>query len=256
MTPGSTDRHRKKVAAIVLAAGCGSRMGQAKQLLPLGRTTLLGRVLDTVRGAGFDAIVLVLGFEAGRIRHALDLSGPPQTYPIQTHPILIRANANQTGMNQTCPETRTCPDRSGIQVIDTPDWQKGQSFSVAAGLKALPPDMDGALFLLGDQPLVTVQTIHYLVSAFQTSDHWILAPCFNGQRGNPVLVASPLFDRLAQPAGDAGARVLFKEFRHRMRCLEVDDPGVLRDVDTPEDYAALVREQKAGDINFNREKQT
>jgi molybdenum cofactor cytidylyltransferase len=220
MIPGSTGRRRKKVAGIILAAGCGSRMGNAKQLLPFGRTTLLGRVLDTVRGGGLDCVVLVLGFEAGRIRRALGLA---------------------------------CPHRSGVQVIDTPDWHKGQSFSVAAGLKALPPDMDGALFLLGDQPLVTAQTLHHLVSAFQTSDHWILAPCFNGQRGNPVLVASPLFDRLIHPAGDAGARVLFREFSHRMHCLEVDDPGVLRDVDTPEDYAALVRDDKDDTIGFNKE---
>ncbi len=220
MIPGSTGRRRKKVAGIILAAGCGSRMGKTKQLLPLGRTTLLGRVLDTVWGSGLDCVVLVLGFEAGRIRRALGLG---------------------------------CPDKTGIQVIDTPDWHKGQSFSVAAGLKALPPDVDGALFLLGDQPLVTGQTLHHLVSAFQASDHWILAPCFKGQRGNPVLVASSLFDRLTQPAGDAGARVLFKEFRRRMHCLEVDDPGVLRDVDTPEDYAALVRDDKDDTIGFNKE---
>jgi molybdenum cofactor cytidylyltransferase len=207
-------------------------MGKAKQLLPFGRTTLLGRVLNTARGAGLDYVVLVLGFEAGRIRHTLDLNCSNQLHP------------DQTRLNQTCPEARTCPDSNPIQLIDIPDWHKGQSFSVAAGLKSLPPDMDGALFLLGDQPLVTAQTIHHLVSVFQTSDHWILAPCFKGQRGNPVLVASPLFDRLKQPAGDVGARGLFKEFRHRMHCLEVDDPGVLRDVDTPEDYASLVRSYK------------
>jgi molybdenum cofactor cytidylyltransferase len=201
-------------------------MGRAKQLLPFGSTTLLGRVLDTARRAGLHAIVLVLGFEAGRICRALELNRP---------------------------EARPCPDRTGVQVIDTPDWHKGQSFSVAAGLKALPPDMDGALFLLGDQPLVTTQTLHHLVSAFQTSDHWILAPCFKGQRGNPVLVASSLFDRLAQPAGDAGARVLFREFRHRMHCLEVDDPGVLKDVDTPEDYAALVRANRDDTNGFDKE---
>lgn len=226
MTLDSAAPRNKKVAGIILAAGCGSRMGKAKQLLPFGRTTLLGHVMDTVQSAGLDCVVLVLGFKAGQIRHALNLPRREQARP----------------------------DRTSIQVIDNPDWHKGQSFSVAAGLKALPADMDGALFLLGDQPLVTVQTLHHLVSAFQTSDHWILAPCFKGQRGNPVLVASPLFDRLTQPVGDAGARVLFKEFRHRMHCLAVDDPGIVRDVDTPEDYAALVREQNRGQIVLNKEK--
>jgi molybdenum cofactor cytidylyltransferase len=212
-------------------------MGKTKQLLPFDHTTLLGRVLDTVRDARLDDAVLVLGFESGRIRRALELNCPNQTHPTQIPPDLVCPD-------QICPEARLCPDKTRIQVIDNPDWHNGQSFSVAAGLKALPPDMNGALFLLGDQPLVTVQTINQLVFAFQTTDHWILAPCFKGQQGNPVLVASPLFGRLTQPAGDAGARVLFKEFRHRMHCLAVDDPGVLRDVDTPEDYDALVRAHK------------
>lgn len=256
MTPDSTERRRKKVAGIILAAGCGSRMGKAKQLLPFDGTTLVGRVLDTARKAGLDSIVLVLGFEAARIRRALGLACPTQSPPIQTPSAPTRSpliSPDRTDAKQTCPEARPCPDGTGLQVIDTPDWHKGQSFSVAAGLKALPPDMDGALFLLGDQPLVRARTLHHLVSAFQTLDHWILAPCFNGQRGNPVLGASPLFDRLTHPAGDAGARVLFEAFRHRMHCLEVDDPGVLRDVDTPEDYAALVRAHKDGKIGFNKE---
>lgn len=233
MTSDSAAPRNKKVAGIILAAGCGSRMGKAKQLLPFGRTTLLGRVMDTVQSAGLDCVVLVLGFKAGQIRRALDLTRLEQARPNQAR-----------------------PDRTGIQVIDNLDWHKGQSFSVAAGLKALPPDMDGVLFLLGDQPLVTVQTIHRLVSEFQATSHWIVAPCYKGQRGNPVLVASPLFDRLKQPAGDAGARILFEEFRHRMYCLDVDDPGILKDVDTPGEYDALVREHKHGQIAFNKEKKT
>lgn len=203
----------KPVAGIILAAGRGSRMGKAKQLLPFEHTTLLGRVIATATAAMLDTIILVLGSEAGRVRNSLDL----------TH-----------------------PDMTGIHVIENPDWPKGQSFSVAAGLKALPPDTGGALFLLGDQPLVTVRTINRLVSVFQTTDHWIVAPCHKGKRGNPVLVAAPLFDRLKHPAGDAGARVLFDEFKHRMLCLDVDDPGILMDVDTPGDYAALVRGGKGG----------
>ncbi|HSL62672.1 MAG TPA: nucleotidyltransferase family protein, partial [Desulfotignum sp.] len=195
----------KPVAGIILAAGCGSRMGRAKQLLPFEQTTLLGRVIDTAKAAMLDALILVLGFEADRIRPWLET---------------------------------TYPDLTGIRVVENPDWQNGQSFSVAAGLAALTPDTGGALFLLADLPLVTVRTINNLVSAFQTTDQWIVVPRFQGKRGNPVLVAAPLFERLKQPAGDAGARVLFDEFKLRLRYLDVDDPGILMDVDTPEDYAA------------------
>jgi molybdenum cofactor cytidylyltransferase len=211
--PVNTASGRKPVAGIILAAGGGSRMGRAKQLLPFEQTTLLGRVIDTAKAATLDAVILVLGFEADRIRPWLET---------------------------------TYPDLTGIRVVENPDWQNGQSFSVAAGLAALPPDTGGALFLLADLPLVTVRTINNLVSAFQTTDQWIVVPRFQGKRGNPVLVAAPLFERLKQPAGDAGARVLFDEFKLRLCYLDVDDPGILMDVDTPEDYAALVRDQKNG----------
>jgi molybdenum cofactor cytidylyltransferase len=211
--PVNTASGRKPVAGIILAAGGGSRMGRAKQLLPFEQTTLLGRVIDTAKAATLDAVILVLGFEADRIRPWLET---------------------------------TYPDLTGIRVVENPDWQNGQSFSVAAGLTVLPPDTGGALFLLADLPLVTVRTINNLVSAFQTTDQWIVVPRFQGKRGNPVLVAAPLFERLKQPAGDAGARVLFDEFKLRLCYLDVDDPGILMDVDTPEDYAALVRDQKSG----------
>ncbi|MFU8770571.1 MAG: nucleotidyltransferase family protein [Desulfotignum sp.] len=217
--PANKASGRKPVAGIILAAGRGSRMGTAKQLLPFEHTTLLGRVVDTAKAAKLDAVILVLGFEADQIRHCLET----------THPEL-----------------------TGIRVVENPDWQNGQSFSVAAGLAVLPPDTGGVLFLLGDQPLVTVRTINNLVSAFQTTDQWIVVPRFQGKRGNPVLVAAPLFDRLKQPAGDAGARVLFNEFKFRICYLDVDDPGILMDVDTPQEYADLVRDQKSGQTGFNR----
>jgi molybdenum cofactor cytidylyltransferase len=256
--PADKGSGSKPVAGIILAAGCGSRMGTTKQLLPFEHTTLLGRVIDTARAAMLDTLILVLGSEAGRVRQSLGLTRLPLT-----HPDLNRSNLAHSGLtysnftdpdltdaNLTHPDLNhpnlTRPDMNGIHVVENPDWPKGQSFSVAAGLKALSPDTGGALFLLGDQPLVTVRTINRLVSVFQTSDHWIVAPCHKGQRGNPVLVAGVLFDRLKHPAGDAGARVLFDEFKHRMLCLDVDDPGILMDVDTPEDYAALVRDPKGG----------
>jgi molybdenum cofactor cytidylyltransferase len=193
--------HTKPVTGIILAAGCGSRMGSTKQLLPFENTTILGRVIATAKASMLDDIVLVLGFQADSIRAALDLDG--------------------------------------IRVVENPDWEKGQSFSLAAGLSTLSGRTGGVLFLLGDQPLVSVHTINQLVSVFQTTDHWILVPRFKGKRGNPVLVASPLFSRLICPAGDAGARILFQEYGTRTQSVAVADAGILKDVDTPADYRNL-----------------
>ncbi|MFN2358739.1 MAG: NTP transferase domain-containing protein [Desulfotignum sp.] len=201
MKADSAMSNQKPVAGIILAAGCGSRMGTTKQLLPLGNTTILGRVIAIAKASMLDDIVLVLGFAAGSIRAALDLDG--------------------------------------IRVVENPDWEKGQSFSLAAGLSTLSGHTAGALFLLGDQPLVSVHTINQLVSAFQATDHWILVPRFKGKRGNPVLVANPLFFHLTCPAGDAGARILFQEYKTRTQSVAVADAGILKDVDTPADYRDL-----------------
>lgn len=191
------------MAAVILAAGAGSRMGRTKQLLPFGDTTLLGQVIETARDSGLEDIVVVLGHAADRIRDTLDFSG--------------------------------------TRVVVNHRWQTGQAASLAAGVSALAPSVSGALFLLGDQPLVAPATLRRLVSAFQTTDHWIVVPCIDDRRGNPVLVARPLFGRLAALSGDTGARVLFDEFRDRTLRVQVTDPGILLDADTPDAYAALIQ---------------
>ncbi len=191
----------KKIAGIILAAGSGSRMGRTKQLLPFGNTSLLGRVVEQARKAQLHEIIVVLGHDSGRICRSVDLSG--------------------------------------TAVVLNSAYAKGQSTSLVKGLAHVSPVCDAAMFLLGDQPLVTPGLINHLIHAFDLSGAPIVIPSCLGIRGNPVIIARSLFVRLKSLTADTGARVLFEEFKDLIFEVAVEDEGVLEDVDTTADYERL-----------------
>lgn len=117
------------------------------------------------------------------------------------------------------------------------DRLPGQADSLQAGIRALPPGVDGAMVLLGDMPLITRELVEKLASAFRPGR--FLAPRCNGRRGNPVIIPSDWFARVLELEGDTGARPLLARPDAPVDFLDVDDPAILADVDTPDDYARL-----------------
>ncbi|MBU1342998.1 MAG: nucleotidyltransferase family protein [Proteobacteria bacterium] len=193
---------QKKIAGIILAAGSGSRMGKTKQLLPFKGTTLLGQVIQHARASALHEIIIVLGHCADKIKKTLDLSG--------------------------------------TTVVINNAFAKGQSTSLIAGLESISPLCDAAMFLLGDQPLVSAAIIDRLIDASNTSDAPIVIPYCNGRRGNPVIIARPLFSRLKALSADTGARQLFDAFKKSILSVSVQDEAILTDVDTLDDYEKLI----------------
>lgn len=192
---------QKKTAGIILAAGTSSRMGQTKQLLPFENTTLLGRVMENAARSRLHERIVVLGHDADHILEALDFSG--------------------------------------TRVVLNPDYALGQSTSLIKGLTAVSADCAGAMFLLADQPLVDPILIDHLLSAFESFDAPIVIPFFQGWRGNPVIVDRSLFPRLSRLTRDTGARALFQEYEPVILKVPVDDPAVVTDIDTLEDYRKI-----------------
>ena len=105
---------------------------------------------------------------------------------------------------------------------------------------AVPDGTDAVLFLLGDQPLVTPETINRLLSAYRESAAPIVLPLFKGMRGNPVLFSRETFQQLELLDLDSGARPLFEEYAGRILQLPVDDGSIHFDIDTEEDYRRLI----------------
>ncbi len=192
-----------EAAAIILAAGASTRFGQCKQLLDWHNKPFIVHTADVAQEAGLDPIVVVLGCQSDRTRAALG-----------QHPVQITMNWA---------------------------WEAGMSGSVSAGLSALPPTIDAAVFLQCDQPLVTADLLRRMVARFENHDASIVYPTHKGQRGTPVLFARRHFSELARVTGDKGGRSLVTHYTKKegMATIEVEDPLILRDVDTPEDYEQI-----------------
>jgi molybdenum cofactor cytidylyltransferase len=195
------------VAAIILAAGKSTRMGEPKQLLRLGGGTVLGQTIENVRRSRMDEIVLVLGSSAEAIRRQLPIS-------------LLE----------------------GLKVVINPAYTQGMASSLRAGLSALDAQVDAALIILADQPFVRPQTLNQIAQLAQqhpSSRAQIVIPSYQGVRGNPVLLDRSVFAEVMALQGDVGCRAIFGSHTERTLNLEVEDEGILLDIDNYEDYVRL-----------------
>jgi molybdenum cofactor cytidylyltransferase len=192
-------------AGIVLAAGASIRFGRSKQLLKLKDKYLIEYVVDAALGSCLKAVQLVLGHDHRAILQALGAK--------LEHPKLT--------------------------VIINPDYRKGQSTSLKAGLSGVRKNFEAVMFLLGDQPMITADFIDRMLVQFEDSDKEICVPVCNTQRGNPVIFRRPFFDDLMQVSGDIGARNIIRDNSKRTHYLEIDDPLSFYDIDTVEDLQHL-----------------
>jgi len=191
----------KQIPAVILAAGASTRFGQPKQLLDWGGVPLLAHVADVALAAGLTPVIVVLGCQAEAVRAALG-----------TRP---------------------------VQAVMNWRWSEGLSTSVQVGLAALPLTAEAALFLQCDQPLVTAGLLRALVARFAETGAPIVHPTYAGRRSTPVLFARRLFPELASLSGDEGGRAVVACHAGEVATVEVADPNVLADVDTPADYERL-----------------
>jgi len=134
-----------------------------------------------------------------------------------------------------------------LTIVDVADWASGQSRSVRAGLRVAQDSvgtLSGALFLLADQPGVSTELLSALVQRHRETLAPVVAPRYEGQRGNPVLFDRRTFAEFSTLTGDVGARSIIR--RHEDAIAWVDWPSakILRDIDTPDDYAAAQSENR------------
>lgn len=133
--------------------------------------------------------------------------------------------------------------RAGLQragdalVVENPDFRLGQLSSMQCGLRAVPADADGVLFTLVDHPAVASTTIARLLDAGAPP---LRIPRCNGQRGHPIRISKSLIpELLALPAGSSAREIITRHARD-IAYIDVEDPGILADVDDPAAYARLL----------------
>ena len=194
---------RRGISAILLAAGSGSRFGGGKLLAPYRGRPLIEAALANLAEAPVDETVVIVGDDAERLRAVCE------PYSVRT--------------------------------VENPDWQRGQSTSVRAGLRALGPEVRAAVFLLADQPLVGPGAVERLVVAFERGAEVAVAT-YGGRRRNPVLFSRAVWPLLLEElAGDEGARAVLRRHPDLVTEVPCDDVGDPADVDTAEDLRSLER---------------
>ncbi len=131
----------------------------------------------------------------------------------------------------------------GFKVIFNHHPEKGQSESIKLGIKYSKEPL-GYAFFTGDQPLMDVNTIKYLVDCFYTYPEFIIGPTYKGKRGNPVIFPEKYKKELLTLQGDVGGRRIIKSNQKRVKWIEIDQELFLWDIDTIEDYNRLIMGDK------------
>jgi molybdenum cofactor cytidylyltransferase len=202
------------VAAVILAAGMSRRMkaanGALKQLMSVAGKPLLQHTLDNVRRSQVDEKVLVLGHAAESVRQQVSTDG--------------------------------------LRVLVNENFQEGMGTSLRAGIGALGPSVKAAFAVLADQPFVRPETLDWMIGYHRQSGAQITIPLYRGFRGNPVLLDRSVFAEVMALSGDVGCRAIFGSHTEGIHKLEVDDPGILLDIDSTEDFEKLSRPGLAAEI--------
>ena len=186
-------------AALILAAGRSSRMGCGKMLLPLGSSSVLGQAVARLQDGGARPVVVVTGH----------------------HREAVEAEAR----------------RFGCSTVSNPDPEGDMFSSLRVGLTALPPKIHAVLVLPGDNPLVRPSTCRALSKALAGAD--VAVPTFLQRGGHPVLLGRRALAAIPTLAAPEGLRSVLSSPDLRIHRQPVPDSAILRDADTPEDFAAL-----------------
>jgi len=194
----------KPVAAILLAAGQGSRMGGGKLLLPIGDATVVERAAQSLIDVPVADLIVVVGTYGLAIKR--QLSNFPARFVFNPDPLSEMAESI----------------RCGLKVID-------------------PARVEAFLILPADMPLVLPDTIRLLIDSLLASNKSIAVPVFHSRRGHPVVFRSSLYETVLNFRSPQGIRPLVHGDPSKVLLVEVDDEGVIADLDNWDDYRRLLK---------------
>lgn len=187
------------IAGLLLAAGGSRRFGSQKLLAVLDGVPVVRRSASMLASV-VDRTIVVVGADADGVERAL--AGLP------------------------------------LAIVRNERWANGLSGSLAAGIAALPGDVEAVLIALGDQPMVAREPFDAVIARWRAGRASVVAPVFRGERGHPVLFGREVFAELARVQGDVGARDVIQRDPDRVALVEIADPLPV-DVDTPNDLRRL-----------------
>ena len=190
---------RQRVAAIVLAGGLSSRMGEFKVLLPWDNRPVLNTILERLRNARLDETVVVTGHHGDRVRAAIV--------------------------------------KEGVRHAHNADYKEGDMLSsLQTGIRALSPEIAACLIVLGDQPQIDTRVINDVLAAYAEGRGPIVAPSYRQRRGHPILIDRMYWPELLDLPRGGAPRDVINAHADEIAYVNVDNDSILRDIDTPDDY--------------------
>jgi molybdenum cofactor cytidylyltransferase len=187
-----------EIWAVILAAGESKRMGYPKMLLPFNESTMLECVIASVAGSKVDKIIIVIGAVKGSL---IQLA-----------------------------------ERLQVKYCYNENYRDGMLSSVQCGVLNLPEDCAACIVCQGDQPLITAEVIDTIIDAYRASDKGIIIPLYEKKRGHPILIDIKYRHNIAELNPALGLRSLSAEFSDDVYEVETNEPGILRDFDTYQQY--------------------
>lgn len=194
------------IPGLILAAGRSTRMGQSKALLPVrqGGPSFVRHLTQTLLEGGVADVIIV---------------GRPDDEPLRRE-----------------------IDDIAARFVANPDADSGQLSSVIAGLNAADrPGVGGLLVTPVDAPLISAATVRQLLVAISNRHLPLVRATHNGRHGHPVVFSRRVFDELRHADPGVGARGVVQRYAPEGIDIEVEDPGVLLDIDEPADYERAMR---------------
>jgi len=191
----------KRIAAVVLAGGLSTRMGQPKVLLPWDGRPVIRVITDKLRRMRLDDIVVVTGHESEHVKEA------------------VKDKTEQ------------------VRCVFNRAYKRGDMLSsLQTGLRALGDNIAGALILLGDQPHVENRVVLEVLNAYAEGRGTIIAPSYNKRRGHPILLDRSHWQEILDLPNEAAPRDVVNRHPEATAYVEYINDSILRDIDTPQDY--------------------
>jgi len=192
------------ISAILLAAGESRRMGEFKQLLPIGNKTFVEQCVDTLLDTPVSEVIVVTGHREMDVRNVLG--------------------------------------NRKIKFAHNPDYRLGMASSIKCGVLATSKDSGGFLISLVDQPQIGVEVIRRIIDVYERMAPKIVVPTKDGRNGHPIILDGSLKEEILQIDVEAGLRGVVHRHSDSVMKLEVSSPAVLEDCDLPEDYERVVKD--------------
>lgn len=191
------------ISGVILAAGFSSRMeGHNKLMLDLKGKKIIEYVITSAQNSNLEEIFLIYKDD----------------------------------------EIKKISEKYNINTIYNGESVNGMSTSLKKGINALSKNSSACLFLLGDMPFVSMNTINLLIEEARKNDleKSIVVPFYNGKRGNPVIFGKKYYKEILENKGDLGAREIIKNNPQAVVKLDIKDQSENIDIDTPQKYKFIV----------------